>query len=529
MNENSVSFSHRTDILSDPLLSKILRYLDLRNKSRVTSVSKQFSRCSDSIISKTSSITIFSGYTKKPVVFALNKYLNVCPFTLKDSRQLSDDLHQIGYDFEDIRHKYETLFQKLTNLKKITFVLYSVSEQIIQWLAQIFRPNVSIKLIQIIHEHVGEYHWQQNEINSLQRHFAQRITSLRITTNLVSKLDLSRFQSLKTLIVGSKDSIECGSVRKWPQSLKLIAINELEVSKLFMDCLCQSRVHKNLSKLHIRCENGFRNCDIFEMIGHSFTYLQTLNISINSLVSIESLFHLNRLRICRNLTIEFRHKTNICLHPLNDNSKVLDKLKTLKLKGNYRLKNIQEMIEIFTNLKQLFLCDFQIECKSSETEYVCFECIYNQIKDLVVVAHFAKLKTLSIQFWKDIDFSLHYRMIIRVIFEIINDFEQYFRLNLTKKENEMKINCFIDLILFSSLVPNRRINYFVPSKDFNEVIKYVNIFPENANIMKASKYSEQGQFRDNADLAVIWKERTKYSFFEMLFQKSANLSTKFIL
>ena len=120
--------------------------------------------------------------------------------------------------------------------------------------------------------------------------------------------------------------------------------------------------------------------------------------------------------------------------------------KKLQISGEYRLKNIHEFSEMFPNLIELKLFDFQIECKFSQTEYVCFECIYNQIKDLVVLTHYLKLKTLEVHFWKDMDFSLHYRMIIKAIFETIIDCNQSLKINLQSKEEEIKTNCFIDLI-----------------------------------------------------------------------------------
>ena len=297
-------------------------------------------------------------------------------------------------------------------------------------------------------------------------------------------MNLGNFENLVTIIIhghghDSLISIAC----RIPKSVELLTICiGIKVNAENMHWLRPMANFNNIRNLCI----DMQRCDGLKIIGKHFPSLTLLDVSLDSQPSIESFKALIGLPL-KKLKLYFRQKTNLCFKTCSDASIMMETVHQLVIGDNYVIHNIQYAIHCFPNLKNLKLKDLKTRCKydcqTKENNMLCFDCIYSQIKDFALIFQMKiSIDRMAIEFWSDIDYPKHFRLLLRALFEVFVDCEQTFHITLETRDKKTIINAIMDLILFSTRSSKKIIDYMIGSAVINDIYEYKNIFPDKLRI-----------------------------------------------
>jgi hypothetical protein len=157
---NSVLMESR--VMTDDEIYLILSYLTLKEKFRLSHVSKQFSDCVNQSIRCQKILRI-------RVTFRSNRFVQTRIVDLI----IGEDLPLRELEFYIIREKFESTFRKLSNLKQLIFQLESINSQFCLWINTI---NIfpSIESIRIIINY--NQRWNRNMYELILTSFRTKVT-----------------------------------------------------------------------------------------------------------------------------------------------------------------------------------------------------------------------------------------------------------------------------------------------------------------------------------------------------------------
>ena len=467
----------RSVVLNDNIMIKILRYLDLKEKTRIGLTSKQFQSCFDYILSMKKRFILL---TCRPMITirGLNDIgQDLLVIRTRDMNIDPNNYHDMGLDMKQITKRYESLVKKLKNLKEIEFWFFESSEEFIEWLAKIFTSKeLRIRVHKLNRAH--------EVCNVFQKHFGSRIIKWELEHSSFLKMNLGNFENVEAIIINGygHDSLISIACRIAKSVVELQICSKIKVNAENMHWLRPMANFNNIRKLCIDMER----CDGLKIIGKHFPSLTLLDVSLDSQPTIDSLKAVIGLPL-KDLRLYFRQKTNLCFKTFSDSSIVMKSVHELVIGDDYVIHNIQYAIHCFPSLKILDLKDLKTRCKydcqTKENNMLCFDCIYSQIKDFALIFQMkTSIDRMAIEFWSDIDYPKHFQLLMRALFEVFVDCEQTFHITLETRDKKTIINAIMDLILFSTRSSKKIIDYMIGSAVINDIYEYKNIFPDKLRI-----------------------------------------------
>ncbi len=133
--ENSVL--KRTRVMTDDEIYEIMSYLTLKEKLKLSHVSKQFSDCVNQLI---------RCHKKLKIIVTFGKNQSKCDCVVIVEEEMGENSLLRELDFNTIREKFQLTFEKLSNLKRLIFRFETINSQFCEWINIIFPSIESVSI-----------------------------------------------------------------------------------------------------------------------------------------------------------------------------------------------------------------------------------------------------------------------------------------------------------------------------------------------------------------------------------------------
>ncbi len=480
-----------TRVLKDFVLREILSHLNLREKSKLINVSKQFESCVNELLKREIHLTFVLSYIEN-----LN-IIGKCDLIIKGKRaenlcHYSNEKPVLDLDMNDIRPKYEPLFKKFENLNVIQIGFMAVNKQFFLWINEVF-PQ--IKDIRIIIPYLLSRKWFIEEFNVIKECFGNKIQGLDLW--LIPEFDaiieskILELESLRFIKI-----VNCLKAEPSPDILKnlsksLIQFEYKGISGLNEDNIIalSEQNRNNLKILKINFDDKSDSNEILEKISNNFVKLEILELSCGSLNSLAPIENLENLRVLR------IYLTNGSLIDFSSMNSMVSKL---EIRGEFKLKPqaFENFENSFPNISHLMIEGFIIKCKSRYRHHNCLNCI----KHFLHLCSKANKKDSTLKRFK-LNFRTNHikdvhRIILMSILTEYLDSEHHFKVDIKSKGMENCVNCLMDIIMLSHIKSDIIITFKIDSKILEQILKYKNLIPENVRLdsdKNRSKFSGETQ------------------------------------
>ena len=488
---------------NDLILDHILSYLNLRQKSKLISVSRQFTSV---VVKQLASVTV------KDIIITTQKtrHHKTCDqikhFDIRLIGSFSSTTSETVFRLEQLKQLYEPLIKQLKSLKKVKICAQCANEQLFQWICHSFP---TIKIIIFLQPN-SKKSWNSQWLQTVKRHFSANLDFLSIKNFTEQEIqDICSTELISSLKLDNLVIENCDSIAKCTE-LFLHLPKTMTKFRLFSDSGLTSRklkfivdrIGSNLRFLSIALGEDCQ--ESFDIICDYCQLLVKLELSCDGLAHLEPIEDLQKLRI---LKVDLRGGKIVKLEDSRNKS-----VKSIIICGLLTLEpeSMKSFAINYPKLIRLSIVGVSISCTQS-WQLNCFACYQQFLKivsnQLWVNHHNKWLLPVNLTFKTDNRIPRHERFILLAVMREFMASKQFYFVKVNYKQFSDFVDLVVDLIamtfLFPELSPSNKNHckiYLVlyDSQLYRSFHSFNNLFPENLVLVQ-----ERPQKKKNEEKRIV--------------------------
>jgi hypothetical protein len=459
-------------ILNEDVLIEIMSYLSIKDLLKLEITSKQFKYCANQVLKQQNNIRF--GFDLNYHCFDSNYSTIDCDIN-NAIISVRNKWIQSGRDLIASKLYLKPLFDKCFGIKSLEMDDIIVNESVVQFMAQSFTQLKCLRigfLDLIIGNNCLVY-------RLFAQYFGQQLIDLHLNGIYLEDIEVIKsFPKLKELSISHFDSLFiplkrlCDNLGNNVKTLRLLFQNMTtiyDLNEFIVHKSTQNIVNLFIEEMFVIEETNNQNI-VFEQICQNLIQLQTLSFKKSLFMSMNPIICLKNLQ---NFEFVAKYETFISFSSFGSQS--LPNMCSLTLNSvDLKPLSLQNIHNLFPNLKKLFLINCRFLCECVEEIKNCLICSQNCCQS------FSELKDLKVI--HIISVSMHFNQ------RFITSLKEFSKLSDIKLMNfdlnHKFINEFIDALIDYSLEHQKRwitvrLEDYVFAFKSNE-----KIIPKNMKILK---------------------------------------------